>query len=99
MQQKYKWGTNPYYYLAGKHGIHPTYIQEMLKIKFDESEMVVIIDQLKRSGGKRYNVDFVRSEFQRPMMLKKGKWSPITKIKNKEVLLVASGPKAKDYTH
>ena len=23
---KYKWGPNPFYYLAGKHGIHPTYI-------------------------------------------------------------------------
>lgn len=30
MQAHYGWGTNPYYYLAGKYGIHPTYIQEML---------------------------------------------------------------------
>ena len=30
MQAQYSWGTNPYYYLAGKYGIHPTYIQEML---------------------------------------------------------------------
>ena len=29
MLKKYKWGTNPYYYLAGKYGIHPTYIQSM----------------------------------------------------------------------
>ena len=73
MQQKYKWGTNPYYYLAGKYGIHPTYIQEMLTTQFDESEIIVAINQLKRSGGKRYNVDLVRSEFQKPMILKKVK--------------------------
>ena len=30
MKKFYQWGTNPYYYLAGKYGIHPTYIQEML---------------------------------------------------------------------
>ena len=32
------------------------------------------------------------------MKLKKGKWSPSQKIKGKEVLLVASGSQAKDYT-
>src|SRR6056297_49838 len=26
MKAEYGWGTNPYYYLAGKYGIHPTYI-------------------------------------------------------------------------
>ena len=30
MQDQFGWGTNTYYYLAGKYGIHPTYIQEML---------------------------------------------------------------------
>ena len=28
MKIKHGWGTNPFYYLAGKYGIHPTYIQE-----------------------------------------------------------------------
>ena len=97
MKQKYKWGTNPYYYLAGKYGIHPTYIQEMLATHFNESEIIAAIDQLKHSGGRRYNVDLVRSEFQKPMKLAKGKWSPSKIIKNREVLLLASGPKANDY--
>ena len=86
MKQKYKWGTNPYYYLAGKYGIHPTYIQEMLATHFNESEIIAAIDQLKHSGGRRYNVDLVRSEFQKPMKLVKGKWSPSKIIKNREVL-------------
>ena len=30
LQAKYGWGTNPYYYMAGQYGIHPSYIQEML---------------------------------------------------------------------
>ena len=97
MQQKYKWGTNSYYYLAGKYGIHPTYIQEMLSLHFDEDEMLIAIDQLKESGGKKYNVDLVRSEFQKPLKLIKGKWLPYKEIKNREVLLVASGPKGNDY--
>ena len=32
LKEKYSWGTNIFYYLAGKHKIHPTYIQEMLSI-------------------------------------------------------------------
>jgi len=97
MQQKYKWGTNSYYYLAGKHGIHPTYIQEMLTGHFNESEILAAINQLKHSGGKKYNVDLVRSEFQKPMKLIKGKWSPSSMIKKREVLLLASGQNAQDY--
>ena len=99
LKQKYKWGTNPYYYLAGKYGIHPTYIQELLISDFDENEMLTAINQLKNSGGKKYNVDLVRSEFQQSTKLIKGTWAPIKQIKNREVLLIASGPKAAEYRH
>ena len=71
----------------------------MLMGHFGDNEILVAINQLKNSGGKRYNVDLVRSEFQKPMKLKKGKWSPVKKINNREVLLIASGPKAKDYKY
>tara|TARA_B110000014_G_scaffold256432_1_gene239521 strand:- start:1649 stop:2566 length:918 start_codon:yes stop_codon:yes gene_type:complete len=97
MKKKYQWGTNSYYYLAGKYGIHPTYIQEMLSIKLDENEIIAAINQLKDSGGKKYNVDLVRSEFQKPIKFIQGKWLPIKKINNREVLFVTSGPKANDY--
>ena len=33
LKNKYEWGTNTYYYMSGKYGIHPTYIQEMLAKK------------------------------------------------------------------
>ena len=69
----------------------------MLATHFGDDEILAAINQLKYSGGKRYNVDLVRSEFQKPKKLIKGKWSPSIDIKNREVLLLASGPKAKDY--
>ncbi|WP_016913361.1 aldolase catalytic domain-containing protein, partial [Vreelandella stevensii] len=44
MQEHYGWGTNPYYYLAGKYGIHPTYIQEMLSdSRYDEEDVLAVI--------------------------------------------------------
>ena len=96
MQQKYKWGTNPYYYLAGKYGIHPTYIQRMLT-NFDDDEIISAINQLKLGDGKRYNSDLARLDYQKPIKLKKGQWSPLAKIKNREVLIIAAGPNANDY--
>ncbi len=97
LYNKYKWGINFYYYLAGKFSIHPTYIQEMINIELTESEMIDGINQLKDYGASRYDVNLVRSEFQKPIKLKKGSWSPKSKIKGREVLLVSSGPNLKQY--
>ena len=97
LKNKYKWGTNSFYYLAGKYGIHPTYIQEMISTGFNNSEIFAAIDQLKNNEGSKYNVDLVRAEFQKDIKIKNGNWSPLKKIKGKEVLLVASGPKSIEY--
>ncbi len=94
---KYKWGPNAFYYLAGKHGIHPTYIQEMLTIKMNEDEILEAIKQLKNKEGNKYDVNLIKSEFQKPIKLNKGSWHPKNKLKNREVLLVSSGPKLKEY--
>ena len=32
IQDKYKWGSNPFYFLAGKYNIHPSYLQDMLSL-------------------------------------------------------------------
>ena len=51
MKHKYKWGTNPYYYLAGQYKIHPTFIQSMLsQLKLEPIEMLSAINNLKKSG-------------------------------------------------
>ena len=76
LKMRYKWGPNPFYYLAGKHGIHPTYIQEMLTIKMDNIEILEAIKQLSNGDGKKYDVNLVKSEFQKPIKLSMGKWSP-----------------------
>lgn len=93
----YKWGTNSYYFMAGINGIHPTYIQEMMSIKLSELETTEAINQLKQKGGNKFDINLVRSEFQKPINLVKGNWKPETKFKNKDVLLVSSGPTVKEY--
>jgi len=97
LKTRFKWGPNTFYYLAGKYGIHPTYIQEMLTIKMEEIEILETIKQLKNKDGNKYDVNLVKSEFQKPIKLEKGSWSPANKLKNREVLLLSSGPKLNEY--
>lgn len=92
MQQQYGWGTNPYYYLAGKYGIHPTYIQEMLNdSRYSEEDVLAVIEHLKVEGGKKYNattLDAARHFYQGEPQ---GTWCPVDVFKDREVLLLGAG--------
>ncbi len=93
MQAQYGWGTNPYYYLAGKYGIHPTYIQEMIgDSRYDEEDILAVIEHLRIEGGKKFSLDtldiarhFYRGE-------PKGQWSPRESFSGRDVLLLGTGP-------
>ncbi len=95
MQTHYGWGTNPYYYLAGKYGIHPTYIQEMLNdSRYEEEDVLAVIEYLRLEGGKKFSLDtldaarfFYRGE-------PRGNWSPIEYFAERDVLLLGTGPGA-----
>ena len=92
MKSIHQWGTNPYYYLAGKHGIHPTYIQEMLSdSRYNEEDIISVIEHLQTVGGKKFSSDnmenaknFLKGEL-------KGTWSPKKIFKNKDVLILGGG--------
>lgn len=93
MQAHYGWGTNPYYYLAGKYGIHPTYVQEMLAdSRYDEEDMFAVIEHLSGSGGKKFNVDILDGARHFYIGEPQGKWCPEALMKDREVLLLGSGP-------
>ena len=56
LKDKYKWGTNLYYYLAAKNKIHPTYIQLILAEKrYEENEILLAIDNLKNKKTRSYD--------------------------------------------
>lgn len=95
MQNRCGWGTNIYYFLAGKYGIHPTYIQEMLSDKrFTEEDILAVIDYLRTTGGKKYSVKNLemgrRFNPERP----EGSWSPVNHFLDKSILIVGAGPSA-----
>ena len=93
MKQKYQWGTNPYYYLAGQHKIHPTFIQSMLsELKLEPLEMLSAIDNLKKEDGKNFNRNLIEVGKKLYEGKTKGNWNPFNLIKGKNVLIVCPGP-------
>tara|TARA_Y200000002_G_scaffold131739_1_gene108548 strand:- start:31044 stop:32654 length:1611 start_codon:yes stop_codon:yes gene_type:complete len=98
MKQEYGWGTNPFYYLAGLYGIHPSYIQYMLQDKrYNEEDILAVIDFLKIKNGKKFSIDILETARHFYSNKPVGKWEPITLLKNKTVLILGSGPGVKKY--
>lgn len=92
LQAKYSWGTNPYYYLAGKYGIHPSYIQEMLNdSRYSEEDIFAVISHLRIEGGKKFSLhtlDAARHFFSSEH---KGRWCPRERFAGRDVLILGTG--------
>ena len=93
MQARHGWGTNPYYYLAGKYGIHPTYIQEMLSdSRYSEEDVLAVIEHLRVEGGKKFSLNTLDAARHFYRGEPKGQWSPRERFAGRDVLLLATGP-------
>ena len=93
MQAKYGWGTNPYYYLAGKYGIHPTYIQEMLSdSRYGEEDVLAVIEHLRNEGGKKFSLNTLDAARHFYRGKPAGRWEPGSLFAGRNVLLLGTGP-------
>jgi 4-hydroxy 2-oxovalerate aldolase len=93
LQHRCGWGTNTFYYLAGKFGIHPTYIQEMLSdSRYIEEDILAVIEYLKLEGGKKFNINTLEAARNFYSGEPTGSWFPADIISGKEVLIIGTGP-------
>lgn len=93
LQSHYGWGSNPYYFLAGKYGIHPSYIQEMLgDSRYDEEDILSVIEHLKGENGKKFNLGTLEAARHFFRGESRGSWSPLDLINEREVLILGTGP-------
>ena len=93
LKEQYDWGINPYYYLAGKHNIHPTYIQKMITdTRYNEEDIMSVIDYLQKQGGGKFNPDVLETARNFHSDKTKGTWEPEKIIKNNSVLIIGAGP-------
>ncbi len=87
------WGSNPYYYLSGKYGIHPTYIQEMLgDSRYSEEDILAAINHLKVEGGKKFSFNVLNATRYFYRGDAKGEWAPESLMAGREVLILGAGP-------
>jgi 4-hydroxy 2-oxovalerate aldolase len=93
MKERYGWGTNPFYFLAGQFGIHPSYIQEMLEDnRYDEEDILAVIDYLKTIDSRSFsvqNLELGKNIYREPIP---GSWNPAETFSGKEVLILGTGP-------
>lgn len=95
MKVQYGWGTNPYYYLAGKYGIHPTYVQEMLgDMRYSEDDILAVIDHLRNEGGKKFSVNTLDGSRKFFHGDPRGSWMPAEMMEGRDVLILGTGPGA-----
>ncbi|HOX31137.1 MAG TPA: aldolase catalytic domain-containing protein [Spirochaetales bacterium] len=98
LQEHFLWGPNPYYYLAGKYGIHPTYIQEMLHdSRYSDEDIISVIHQLRVDGGKKFdreNLVGIRKFYSGSS---EGSWAPATVLKGRDVLILGTGNGVVEY--
>lgn len=93
LKDKYGWGANPFYYLSGKNSVHPTYVQEMMSdSRYSEEDIISAIENLGSKGGKKYSKDYLGESRNYYPQSPDGNWSPLELFKDKEVLLIGSGP-------
>lgn len=98
IQAHYGWGTNPYYYMAGQYGIHPTYIQEMLQdSRYSDEDILAVIEYLKIEGGKKFSLDTLEAALHFYSGAPRGTWSPKLVIQGRDVLIVGTGPGVEKY--
>ncbi len=92
MKKQYGWGTNFYYYIAGKYGIHPSFVQEMLSDpRFSHDDKMAVIDHLQATNASSFSSSIL--EFARNIYHDNpdGNWNPSNTIGSREVLILGAG--------
>jgi len=96
LKLEYGWGVNTYYFLAGKNGIHPSFVQKMLSdSRYDHEDLIAVLEHLRTHGGKKFSIqaiEFARNFYKGEPL---GNWSPVDLIEGREVLILGAGPSAK----
>ena len=98
LKNRYSWGSNPYYYLAAKNSIHPSYIQNLLSDdRLREEDILGAIQYFSNEESTIFSSDQLESAKNFYHGKPTGSIVPSEIIKNREVLILGSGENF--YTH
>lgn len=98
IQEKYKWGSNPYYFLAGKYNIHPSYLQDMLESgKFDRNDILAFLMNYHDLDKESYNPELEDTANFHYAELVEGNFKHSNIIRDNKILIIGSGESVKTY--
>jgi len=98
LQKEHEWGPNIYYYLSALHGIHPTYIQEMLgDERYGTDQILSSINFLKKGKAPFFSFENMIRAAAGVDGDENGSWSVAGMFEGKTVLVIGAGPSTKKY--
>ena len=83
LHSKYMWGTNSYYYLSGLWGIHPSFVQEMIRCDIPAEKIINNLNNLKKIGAQKFAKDLINNDEEFYSQKNVGKWEPKKFLKTK----------------
>lgn len=92
LKEKYAWGESFFYYMAGLHKVHPTYVQEMLSNdRYVATDIVNVIASLEDEVANSFSNTSLQSVIDVNYNIWKGCWDATDWVKNKTVMILAGG--------
>ncbi len=87
------WGNSIYYSISSEFKLHPTFIQEMsAEKKFKPVDILSFINNLSSFNSEKFSQSVYDDVINPYKELYQSNWSPSEIIKDKEILLLGSGP-------
>lgn len=98
LKQVHQWGPSLMYYFSAKHGIHPTYAQELLADeRYDSNEKIAIIQHLAELSANSFNPDLYSTALVRHFDDSQGSWNAKGAFAGQSLLFIAAGPTSRAY--
>ena len=95
LHQRHQWGHNIYYHLSAVHGIHPTYIQELLGGGIYDSEQILsAIQFLSSTSADFYSLETMLASISGINGIMEGEWSASGWSDGREVMIIGTGVNA-----
>jgi 4-hydroxy 2-oxovalerate aldolase len=92
LQNEYGWGTNLFYALSASHGVHPTYVQNMIADpRYSAEDILASIEELGRAGGASFSMDRAIEATATAAGASKGTWDATSWCEGRNVLIIGPG--------
>jgi 4-hydroxy 2-oxovalerate aldolase len=98
LKYKYKWGSNPFYFLSALNKVHPSYIQDMEKDKsFSVYDKFAFLNSINKKESQSYKPEL--KEKLDNFFIRKNKEDTLKnkKFLNANYLIIGSGPSVEKY--